>query len=66
MTNEQLYLAIGIPIVTNAAMLILFQQSVHRQLDLLSKRIDGLENRLNTLDADVKLLTGKVYELMAK
>ena len=66
MTNVQLDLAVGIPIVTNAAMLILFQQSVHRQLDMLSKRIDSLENRLNTLDADVKLLTGKVYELMSK
>ena len=39
---------------------------VHRQLDAISQRIDRLKNRVNTVDADVKLLTGKVYELMSR
>jgi len=57
MTNVQLYPAIGLPIVANAAMLILFQQSVHRQLDAFNQDIRELRS-------DLKLLTGKVYELM--
>lgn len=69
MTNVQLYLAIGLPIVANAAMIILLQASMHRQMDALSgalsKCIDSLEHRLESLEADVKLLTGKVYEMMA-
>jgi uncharacterized protein YoxC len=65
MTDTQLYLAIGIPIITNATMILLLQSSMHRQLDSVSQRIDRLESRLASLEADVKLLTGKVYEMMA-
>lgn len=66
MTNLQLYLAVGLPIVANAAMILLLQSGVNRQLDALTQRIDRLEKRIDNIDADVKLLTGKVYELMAK
>jgi chaperonin cofactor prefoldin len=69
MTDTQLYLAIGIPIITNATMILLLQASMHRQLDALSsslsQRIDRLEKRLENVEADLKLLTGKVYEMMA-
>jgi hypothetical protein len=53
----QLFLAVGLPIVANAAMLILFQQSVNRQLDAFNQDIHELRS-------DLKLRTGKVYGMM--
>jgi hypothetical protein len=62
MTNVQLYLAICLPIIANAAMIILLQASIHRQMDAIGKRIDRAESQLDRVDADVKILTAKVYE----
>jgi len=46
----QLYLAIGLPILANAAMFILFQSNIHRLLDALGAEIDAriLSLRENT------------------
>jgi chaperonin cofactor prefoldin len=65
MTNVQPYLAIGLPIVANAAMIILLQQSMHRQLDTMRAEIETLRADMREIRSDVKLLTGKVYEMMA-
>jgi hypothetical protein len=60
MTDTQLYLAIGAPIVMNAAMLTLVAT-------LLGARITSLENTFNarstSLEARFELLTGKAAEL---
>lgn len=42
MTDLQLYLAIGVPVIANATMLLILQQSLHRQLDAAIKRLDSL------------------------
>jgi hypothetical protein len=61
MTGTQLYIAIGAPIVANAAMLTLVAS-------LLGARITSLENSFNarfaSLEARFELLTGKVAELI--
>ena len=53
MSNLQLYLAIGLPVVANLAMFLLFQSNIHRLLDAfrseLDARIDGLGARINGL-----------------
>ena len=60
MTGTQLYIAIGAPIVMNAAMLTLVAS-------LLGARITSLENTFNarfaSLEARFEILTGKVGEL---
>ncbi|HXM40653.1 MAG TPA: hypothetical protein VN924_05340 [Bryobacteraceae bacterium] len=60
MNDTQLYLAIGVPVVLNAAMLTLMAT-------LLGGRIAALENAMNarfaSLEARFELLTGKVAEL---
>jgi hypothetical protein len=60
MNDTQLYLAIGVPIVLNAAMLTL-------AVTLLGARITSLENAMNarfaSLEVRFELLTGKVAEL---
>ncbi len=50
MSNLQLYLAIGLPVVANMAMFLLFQSNIHRLLDAfrseVDARIDGLAAHL--------------------
>ena len=63
MTGTQLYIAIGAPIVMNAAMLTLVAS-------LLGARITSLENTFNarfaSLEARFEILTGKVGELTGR
>jgi hypothetical protein len=47
MTDLQLYLAIGLPIVANASMFLVFQQSIHRQFDALIQRLDRIEKKFD-------------------
>lgn len=53
MTDVQLYLAIGLPMLTVIASLI---------ISLI--RISGIRDDIREIRGDIKLLTGKVYELM--
>ena len=55
MTNAQLYLAIGLPILA-----ILTSLAVNLFM------ITGIREDICELRADMKLLTGKVYELMGQ
>ena len=55
MTNAQLYLAIGLPILA-----ILTSLAVNLFM------ITGIREDIRELRADMKLLTGKVYELMGQ
>jgi hypothetical protein len=51
MSNLQLYLAIGLPVVANLAMFLLFQSNIHRLLDAfrseVDERIDGVGARID-------------------
>jgi hypothetical protein len=53
MSNLQLYLAIGLPVVANMAMFLLFQSNIHRLLDAfrseVDARIDGVGVRVDGL-----------------
>jgi hypothetical protein len=60
LTNEQLYLAIGMPIVFNATITALF-------FTMLNSRMSSLENRFTALEAKVdrhfEIMIGKIGEL---
>lgn len=53
MNNLQLYIAVGLPTVAVLASLISLAQ------------ISGLREDMREIRSDIKLLTGKVYEMMA-
>jgi len=55
MTNFQFYFAVGLPVITILASLAI-------NLFLVS----GVREDIRELRADMKLLTGKVYELMGQ
>jgi hypothetical protein len=54
MSNLQLYLPIGLPVVANLAMFLLFQANIHRLLDAfrseVDARIDGVGVRIDGLN----------------
>jgi outer membrane murein-binding lipoprotein Lpp len=51
MTNSQLYLAIGIPMLFNAVLVGILIAYINAKVDMLGTRIDGLEARVDSLDA---------------
>jgi len=44
MTDTQLYLAIGVPVVSNAIMLMLFATMINARFAALRKRLDDLRD----------------------
>ncbi|MGA3023191.1 MAG: hypothetical protein ABSF98_00335 [Bryobacteraceae bacterium] len=55
MTNAQVYLAIGLPVIAVITSLVI-------NLFMIS----GVREDIREIRSDIKLLTGKVYELMAQ
>jgi hypothetical protein len=55
MTNTQLYFAIGLPCFTIVASLIVSMV-----------QISGIREDIRDIRSDIKILTGKVYELMGE
>ena len=62
MTNAQLYLAIGLPIIA-----VLASMTVSLvQISGIRSDIESLRGDMREIRSDIKLLTGKVYELMGQ
>lgn len=59
MTDLQLYLAIGLPILFNGTLAILMSNHFNAQLG-------AVRDDVREIRGDIKLLTGKVYEMMEK
>jgi hypothetical protein len=55
MTDTQLYIAIGLPTI-----------AVLASLTISLFQISGIREDIREIRSDIKLLTGKVYELMEK
>ena len=55
MTNLQLYIAIGLPTL-----------AVLASLTVSLIQISGIRDDIREIRSDIKLLTGKVYELMSQ
>jgi len=62
MTNTQLYLAIGLPILAVISSLVVSLV----QISGIRTEISDLRADLREIRSDIKLLTGKVYEMMGQ
>ena len=49
MTNEQLYLAIGIPMLFNAILVGVFMAYINARFDTVNVRLDAINKRLDEL-----------------
>jgi hypothetical protein len=65
-TDTQLYLSIGIPILSNAALMGLLILYVTSRFDTTNQEVKGLHEDIRELRSGMKLLTGKVYEMMGQ
>ena len=80
MTNAQFYTAMAVPaamFLANTLIILWSARGVEKRVDSLERRFESLhdsqEKRFDSLHldvreirADIKLLTGKVYELMSE
>jgi hypothetical protein len=62
MTNQQLYLAVGLPVLAIITSLIVSLL----QISGIRAELGDIRADIRELRGDMKLLTGKVYELMEK
>jgi hypothetical protein len=62
MTNPQLYLAIGLPIIAVLCSLVVSLV----QISGVRGEISDIRPDLREIRSDIKLLTGKVYEMMGQ
>jgi hypothetical protein len=66
MSDLQMYLAIGLPILFNGTALLLLNSHVNAQLADVRSGMREIRDDMREIRGDIKLLTGKVYEMMAK
>jgi heme exporter protein D len=60
MTNEQLYLAVGLPVFAMVTSLIVSLV----QISAIKADIQDIRAEMRAMRQDFQLLTGKVYEMM--
>jgi hypothetical protein len=67
MTNEQLWMAIGAPLLFNGLIFILILTNINARFASLeaatNARFASVENRLVSLEQHIDLLTGAIHEL---
>ena len=51
MTNEQLYLAIGLPVLFNAVLITLLVGYIHAKFDGVNSEFDAIDARFDAIDA---------------
>jgi hypothetical protein len=51
MTNEQLYLAIGLPVLFNAVLITLLVGYIHAKFDGVNSKFTGIDARFEAIDA---------------
>jgi len=66
MTGLQLYLAIGLPTIAVLASLTISLIQISAIREDLRSQVGSIREDVREIRADIKLLTGKVYEMMAK
>ena len=63
MTNEQLLLAIGAPLLFNGLISLLILTNMNARFASIDGRFTSIENRLASVDQRIDLLTGAIHEL---
>jgi hypothetical protein len=49
MTNEQLYMAIGVPILTNAALVGILMAYINARFNAVDRRFEGMDRRFDDM-----------------
>jgi hypothetical protein len=62
MTNVQLYVAVGLPIIAVITSLVINMV----QISGIREEVKTIREDIREIRSDIKLLTGKVYELMGQ
>jgi hypothetical protein len=66
MTNLQLYLAIGLPVIAVLASLTVSLVQISAIREEMRGNMQAIREDIREVRGDIKLLTGKVYEMMAQ
>jgi|HubBroStandDraft_3_1064219.scaffolds.fasta_scaffold537585_2 hypothetical protein len=59
MTGTQLYLALGVPILSNAAMIGVMIMNINSRCDSVNQEMKGLHEDVREMRSDIKLLTAR-------
>ena len=65
-TNLQLYLAIGLPVIAVLASLTVSLVQISAIREEMRGNMQAIREDIREVRGDIKLLTGKVYEMMAQ
>jgi hypothetical protein len=66
MSEMQLYIAIGLPVIAVLTSLTVSLVQISAIREDLRVQISSIREDLREIRSDIKLLTGKVYELMSE
>jgi uncharacterized membrane protein (DUF106 family) len=66
MTNFQLYFAVGLPVIAVLASLVISLVQISAIREDMRTNMQGIREDIREIRSDIKLLTGKVYELMGQ
>jgi len=66
MTNLQLYFAVGLPVIAVLASLVISLVQISAIREDMRTNMQGIREDIREIRSDIKLLTGKVYELMGQ
>jgi hypothetical protein len=64
--NVQLYIGIGLPVIAVLTSLTISLVQISAIRDELRTNMQGIREDIREIRSDIKLLTGKVYELMGQ
>ena len=66
MTNLQLYLAVGLPVIAVLASMVVSLVQISGIREDMRELRRELNDKMDGVNSKIDLLTGKVYEMMAK
>jgi len=66
MSNLQLYIAIGLPVIAVLTSLVVSLVQISAIREEMRSNMQAIREDIREIRSDIKLLTGKVYELMAQ
>ena len=66
MTNVQLYIAIGLPLIAVLSSLAVSMFQISGVREEMRTNLQAIREDIREIRSDIKLLTGKVYELVGQ
>jgi hypothetical protein len=66
MSNLQVYIAVGLPIIAVITSLVISLAQISAIREDMRAQVGAIREDIREIRSDIKLLTGKVYELMGQ